>query len=180
MTRTKCTDFHSYAIDIKNNKMYIGNVLTSQSGITPRSPRNYSLNYLIKNLEDGRKLISIAVNTGRFNGGVGSRKSPQFINIVSNGTEFTPLQKDLIEIISQRKNIKPSSTKDVYIMSIGIYDPKKDGIISGPQVCFELNKDILLSSIKTAKEQLKPDEIDREFVDKALNLAKGEKLERLE
>ena len=85
---------------------------------------------------------------------------------ISKNDEFTPLQKDLIEIISARNTKKVIDDNATDILSLGIIGN------NSPRGRFEINEEILLSSISTAKKQLK--NIDNDFVAKAL---KGETLE---
>ena len=75
-------------------------------------------------------------------------------------------QKDLIEIISARNTKKVIDDNATDILSLGIIGN------NSPRGRFEINEEILLSSISTAKKQLK--NIDNDFVAKAL---KGETLE---
>ena len=173
VTRTKDVDYTGKTIDISNNKVY--NVWISGSPILGCGQGKVDIDmvgdYLIQNLSDGRKMVAISVPTGRYDSA--GREIRTKINILSKDHEFTPLQKDLIEIISQRKGKDIPRNAAADILSIGTVCHNGKAKHGGG---FDIQKDIILSSIDAAKRQLKPDEIDRDFINKALNLASGERL----
>ena len=173
VTRTYARDFHGCTLDVANNKIFNRRLVTGPTlGVNGQKQVQVDGvgTYLIQNLEDGRKLVSISVSAGRMD--YAGRPIRNMINILSDGTEFTPLQKDMIEIISQRKGL-PFDGLKTDILSIGGVYPHDDR-------AFKIDRDILLSSIATAKKQLKPSEIDNKFVEQALALKNGEKLARLD
>ncbi len=168
-SRSKETDYRRVLIDAENHTLYKGIRMTPTKGfdetikpefLSPDMPGNY----LIKTLSDGRKVVGISVDAGRIDGS--GRPIRTILNIISKDNEFTPIQKDLIEIISNRsKNIK-IDTNTTDILSLGIIGN------NSYRGLFEVNEEILLSSIATAKKQLK--NIDNDFVARAL---KGEMFE---
>lgn len=157
MSRTTNKDYHGRAINIKENEILKNRlVITGKNGVK-QAPDAVG-DYLIQTLEDGRKLVSFVVNTGRMD--YVGRPIRSRLTVMSKSNEFTPMQKDLIKIISQRIN---RITNGPDILSIGALAPDNGSIV--------LNKDVLLSSIATALKQIKPEEINIEFVNRAL---KGE------
>ena len=173
VTRTKEVDYKDRTVDILNNKLY--NIKLSENPILGGGQNQVDIDmvgdYLIQNLADGRKIVSISVPSGRVD--FAGRPIRTQLKILSKNHEFTPLQKDLIEIISQRKgkNINENNVAD--ILSIGTVCHNGMQNNGGG---FDIQKDIILSSIDAAKRQLKSDEIDKDFINKALNLASGERL----
>ena len=155
MTRTADVDYHGQAIDIKGNEIIQRRLVRTGENGVKQAPDSKG-NYLIQTLDDGRRLVSIVVDSGRNDycgRGIRSR-----LTIVSKDNEFTPMQKDLIKIISQRMN---KTTNEPDILSIGA--------IAYDYAPIKLNKDVLLSSIATALKQIKPEEINMEFVNRALS-----------
>lgn len=173
VTRTKDVDYAGKTIDISNNKVY--NVQISGNPPLGCGQEKVDIDmlgdYLIQNLSDGRKMVAISVPTGRCD--LSGRPIRTKINILSKNHEFTPLQKDLIEIISHRKGKEIPRNAAADILSIGTIcrngRAKHDG-------GFDINKDVFLASVDAAKRQLKPDEIDGDFINEALNLASGGRL----
>lgn len=170
-SRSKESDYRRMLIDAENHTLYKGTRITPSQSFDPTIKPEFLTpdmpgNYLIKTLADGRRVVGISVPAGRFDGS--GRPIRSILNIISKDGEFTPMQKDLIEIISSRsKNVKiNSNTTD--ILSLGIIGN------NSYRGLFEVNEEILLSSISTAKKQLK--NIDNDFVTKAL---KGETLEHI-
>lgn len=172
-TRTRDIDYNGKTIDILNNKVY--NVGISDNPTLGCGQGQVDINmlgdYLIQNLSDGRKMVAISVPTGRFDSA--GRRIRTKINILSKDHEFTPLQKDLIEIISCRKGRDIPRNAAADILSIGTVCRNGKEKHGGG---FDINKDVFLASVDTAKRQLKPDEIDRDFINKALNLSPGDRL----
>ncbi len=166
-TRTKDIDYSGKTIDIAGNKIYGTRFVTTPFTCTKQVDIDEAGDYLIQTLEDGRKLVGISVSSGRFD----PRPIRTKIHIVSKDKEFTPLQKDLIEIISQRSK-QTVDRKSTDILSLGVISRNGYAERGGG---FDLNKDILLSSIATAKKQV-TQEVDKEFVNQALNLGIGEKM----
>lgn len=180
-TRSRNIDFERKVLDVENSTVsrwritpYHGFSTNVQPEIKPPDMEG---SYLITTLSDGRKFVGISVPSGRSDGPKGDcRPIRTMINIVSKDKEYTPLQKDLIAIISQRKNIEFNNQAD--IMSIGILPSKSaDYFLSRNADPYEINKEIFLSSIKTARSQLKPEQLDKDFITRALN---GETLEHVE
>lgn len=173
VTRTKDVDYVGRTIDISNNKIY--NVKISGNPVLGCGQKQVDIDtvgdYLIQNLSDGRKMVAISVPTGRCD--LSGRPIRTKINILSKNHEFTPLQKDLIEIISHRKGKEIPQNATADILSIGTVCRNGIKIRGGG---FDINKDVLLASVDAAKRQLKPDEIDGDFINKALNLAPGDRL----
>lgn len=165
-TRTKFKDYNSRVVDVENSILHKTRILPE--GI--RRKVDFSGSYLITTLPDGKKLVGISIPSGR----VDEFKRPirTKISIISKDNEFTPMQKDLIEVISTWKNteaIKDSSGSN--ILSLGILSSTKQT----QRNAYDINQEILLSSLKTAKEQVNG-KVDNEFVQKALNLKIGEEL----
>lgn len=168
-SRSKEMDYQRSLIDIENHTLYKGYRMTPSQGfdqaIKPEflSP-DIEGSYLIKTLSDGRRVVGVSVTAGRSDGS--GRPIRSILTTISKNDEFTPLQKDLIEIISARNTKKVIDDNATDILSLGIIGN------NSPRGRFEINEEILLSSISTAKKQLK--NIDNDFVTKAL---KGETLE---
>ncbi len=165
-TRTKDIDYVGKTIDIVDNKIYRTQLVGTPFDCRRQVDIDMAGDYLIQTLDDGRKLVGISVTSGRFD----PRPIRTKIHIVSKDKEFTPLQKDLIEIISQRskQTVDRNSTD---ILSLGIIARNGCAKYGGG---FELNKDVLLSSIAAARKQLTG--VDNAFVNEALNLGVGERM----
>lgn len=165
-TRTKDIDYTGKTIDITGNKIYRTQLVKTPFDCRRQVDIDSVGDYLIQTLDDGRKLVGISVTSGRFD----PRPIRTKIHIVSKDKEFTPLQKDLIEIISQRSK-QTADGNPTDILSLGVIARNGHAKHGGG---FELNKDVLLSSIATARKQLTI--IDNAFVSKALNLGVGERM----
>lgn len=173
-SKSKHDDFRDVVIDAENHTLYKGVTMRPYSfdkTITPEYLHpDHVGSYLIKTLRDGRRVVGISVTAGRCD--YVGRPIRSILTIISKDSEFTPIQKDLIEIISARsKDIKTARTSNgtnTDILSLGIIG--NNDIANIP--CFAVNEEILYSSISTAKKQLK--NIDNDFITRAL---KGETLE---
>ena len=179
-TRTRDVDFTRQTFDVENNNIY-------QYGLTPRgTTREFKTpdfigSYLIRTLNDGRRIVGISVPAGRCDGAnANGRPIRTVINIISKNQEFTPLQKDLIEIISKRQNMQYRPI-DTDILSLGTLCRKESRLEAYRQGFkpYIINQEVLLSSIKTAKEQAK-ESVDKTFIQKALTLKPGEQIEHVE
>ena len=169
VTRSLEHDYVGRVLDIENNELYKTRVLINNMGSGLRFPDGVS-EYLITTLPTGQKVVSIALPTGRFD----PRPIRIMLSVLSKDKEFTPLQKDLIKIISNRKEVLTERTNSPDIMSIGVLAKDKFGykLHEDP---IEINKEVLLSSISKAKESLN-DNIDKEFIEKALNVKGDERI----
>ena len=170
VTRTFDNDFTGKVIDVNGHKFFNGRIIRpSGSGILADSAGNF----LVQNL-CGKKLVQISVPVSRCDSA--GRTIRQMISILSKGEEFTPLQKDLIEIISHRKQFQNGISDDILSLGLKFRDKGASNSL-GERQEFDIVKDILLSSIRTAKEKLpKKGGVDADFIRKALALKDGERL----
>lgn len=108
-------------------------------------------------LKDGRKAVYVITPSGGKQ--PCGRSFENVIKVVSDGKEFTPIQKALIEIMSTRGPIEKQGFSDI----LAVANFNNGGHLG-------VNKDILLSAIHTAREQA-ADKIDSKLVQKALSVA---------
>lgn len=168
-SRSKNADFTRVVIDTNEHKLYKSTRMTPIKSKDIKSefvPPDFAGSYLVKTLTDGRRFVGISVNAGRQDSV--NRPIRTMINIISKDKDFTPLQKDLLEVISARSKSTSMNRNTTDILSLGVIGNNSSG------GAFKINEEILLSSILTAKKQ--SGNIDTNFVQKALN---GETLEHI-
>lgn len=179
-TRTRNIDFTRQVLDVENNNVYNWRITPHSDCPEFKTPDSIG-SYLIRTLKDGRRVVGISVPAGRADGASGNgRPIRTMITTISKDKEFTPLQKDLIEIISKCQN-KVFDRNETDILSIGILCRKESSwqeLSRKGLNPFTLNQEVLLSSLKTAKEKA-PNTVDKNFVQKALELKNGEQIERV-
>ncbi len=179
-TRSLKQDYTRYTLDVEKNEFYKVPILVNPRSMSMKKDvLDFQLpdsvgEYLITTLPTGQKVVSISLPTGRFD----PRPIRLKMSIISKDNEFTPLQKDLIEIISNRKNTLSRYDNTADIMSIGVLanDSVRPSFRTPDATPFEFNKEVLLSSISKAKQQLNEESIDRHFIEKALNVKGNEKV----
>ena len=172
-TRTKKHDYITQVLDVEKNEYYKTRVLESSINLPDMEG-----NYLVTTLPTGQKLVSISIPTGRYD--VANRQIRTIMSVLSKDKELTPLQKDMIEIISNRKDVLTQRSNNTDILSIGVLANNTASPYSNRTANpIEFNKEVLLASISKAKQLLKESDIDKQFIEKALNIKDEERIARI-